>query len=103
MAGSRKSRWEQTRPRSHLTVVVSNPPGVAVDEESLAEEPVTVTGHGHPPIRHVRTRSLLDELDWRLDRGPGLTTAAERKFLDVIREARRELTVDVLDYRVVHP
>jgi hypothetical protein len=64
---------------------------------------VTVQGRGHPPIRHVRTRSLLDELDWRLDVGPGLTTAAERKFLDAIREARRELTVDVLDYRVVRP
>jgi hypothetical protein len=64
---------------------------------------VTVPGRGHPPIRHVRTRSLLDELAWRLDMGPGLTAAAERKFLDAIREARRELTVDVLDYRVVRP
>jgi hypothetical protein len=64
---------------------------------------VTVQGRGHPPIRHVRTRSLLDELDWRLDMGPGLTVGAERKFLDAIREARRELTVDVLDYRVVRP
>jgi hypothetical protein len=70
---------------------------------SLAEDLVTVPGHGHPPIRHVRTRSLLDELDWRLDMGPGLTAAAERKFLDAIRDARRELTVDALDYRVVRP
>jgi hypothetical protein len=70
---------------------------------SLAEELVTVPGHGHPPIRHVRTRSLLDELDWRLDIGPGLTAAAERKFLDAIRDARRELMVDALDYRVVRP
>jgi hypothetical protein len=67
------------------------------------EKLVTVPGRGHPPIRHVRTRSLLDELDWRLDMGPGLTAAAERKFLDAIRDARRELTVDVLDYRVVRP
>jgi hypothetical protein len=100
MAGSRKPRWE--RPR--LSVVVSSPPGVAGDDESLGpEELVTVPGHGHPPIRHVRTRSLLDELDWRLDMGPGLTAAAERKFLDAIRDARRELTVDALDYRVVRP
>ena len=84
-------------------MVVSSPPGVAGDEESQAEEPVTVPGHGHPPIRHVRTRSLLDELDWRLNMGPGLTAAAERKFLDAIRDARRELRVDVLDYRLVHP
>jgi hypothetical protein len=103
MAGSRKPRWEQPRARSHLSVVVSSPPEEAGDEESLAEELVTVPGHGHPPIRHVRTRSLLDELDWRLDMGPGLTAAAERKFLDAIRDARRELTVDALDYRVVRP
>lgn len=73
------------------------------DSESLAEELVTVPARGHPPIHHVRTRSLLDELDWRLDMGSGLTTAAERKFLDAIRDARRELTLDVLDYRVVRP
>jgi hypothetical protein len=64
---------------------------------------VTVPAHGHPPIRHVRTRSLLDEIDWRLDMGSRLTTAAERKLLDAIRDARRELTVDALDYRVVRP
>jgi hypothetical protein len=97
MAGSRSPRWEQRRPRSHLSVVVSSPAGVAGDEESLAEEPVTVPGYGHLPIRHVPTRSLLDELDWRLDRGPGLTAAAERKFLDAIRDARREFTVDGTD------
>jgi hypothetical protein len=72
-------------------------------DESLAEELVTVPGRGHPPIRHVRTRSLLDEIDWRLDMGSRLTAAAERKLLDAIREARRELTVDALDYRVVRP
>lgn len=64
---------------------------------------MTVPGLGHPPIRHVRTRSLLDELDWRLEMGPGLTAAAERKFLDAIRDARRELAIDALDYRVVRP
>jgi hypothetical protein len=102
MAGSRKPRWEQPRPRSNSSVVVSSSPGGG-DGESLAEELVTVPARGHPPIRHVRTRSLLDELEWRLDMGPRLTTAAERKFLDAIRDARRELTVDVLDYRVVRP
>lgn len=73
------------------------------DSESLAEELVTAPARGHPPIHHVRTRSLLDELEWRLDVGPGLTTAAERNLIDAIRDARRELTVDLLDYRVVRP
>jgi hypothetical protein len=101
MAGSRKQGWEQSRPRTHSPVAASGSPGG--DDESLAQELVPVPGRGHLPIRHVRTRSLLDELDWRLDIGPGRTTAAERKFLDAIRDARRELTVDVLDYRVVRP
>jgi hypothetical protein len=102
MAGSREPRREQPRPRSHSSVAVSSSPGGA-DEEFLAERLATIPARGHPAIRHVRTRSLLDELDWRLDMGSGLTTAAERKFLDAIRDARRELTVDTLDYRVVRP
>ena len=99
--GSRKPRWEQARPRSNSSRRVSSPR--SGDNESLAEELETVPARGHPPIRHVRTRSLLDELEWRLDVGPGLTTAAERNFLDAIRDARRELTVELLDYRVVRP
>src|SRR5262245_50211302 len=50
------------------------------DSESLAEELVTGPARGHPPIPHVRTRSLLDGLEWRLDVGPGLATAAERNL-----------------------
>ena len=88
---------------SSKTKVGAAAAALALVDESLAEELVTVPAHGHRPIRHVRTRSLLDELDWRLDRRPGLTTVAERKILDAIREARCELTVDALDYRVVHP
>ena len=91
MAGSRKTK------------VGAAAAALALVDESLAEEIVTVPRHGHTPIRHVRTRSLLDELDWRLEMGPGLIDAAERKFLDAIRDARREIAIDALDYRVVRP
>jgi|Tabmets5t2r1_1033131.scaffolds.fasta_scaffold01533_6 hypothetical protein len=103
MAGSRKTQVGAAA--AALRLVAGGVKGARSgdDDESLAGELMTLPGRGHPPIRHVRTRSLLDELDWRLDMGPGLTSAAERKFLEAIRDARRELTVDALDYRVVRP
>ena len=103
MAGSMETQVGQAAaPRSSVVGGVKAA-GRSRGDESLAEELVTVPAHGHPPIRHVRTRSLLDEIDWRLDMGSRLTTVAERKLLDAIRDARRELTVDALDYRVVRP
>jgi hypothetical protein len=102
MAGSRKTKVGQAAALALVGGGVKAA-GRSRGDESLAEELVTVPAHGHPPIRHVRTRSLLDELDWRLDVIPGLTTVAEREFIDAIRKARSDLTVDALDYRVVLP
>ena len=103
MAGSMKTKVGQAAALALAGGGGVKAAGRSRGDDSLAEELVTVPAHGHPPIRHVRTRSLLDEIEWRLDMGSRLTAAAERKLLDAIRDARRELTVDALDYRVVRP